>query len=215
MLVAQNVLKQYGDSTVLRNASLTLDPGEFVAVVGPSGSGKSTMLNVLAGLLTPTEGEVTYNGMSLYEMKVRERVSLRQRSFGFVFQSFNLIPYLTARENVELPMYLDKVPVARQKRLALELLDRFDLQDKADRLPNELSVGEQQRVAIARAVANSPRVIFADEPTGNLDRDTGISVMQHFCELNQDGVAILFVTHDIDMANFARRRIRIVDGGIQ
>ncbi len=166
----------------------------------------------MAGLLSPTEGQVIVDGVSLYELTQRQRIAFRRKNFGFIFQSFNLISYLTAAENIEVPLYLAGEKRRKQRYIARELLDRVGLQDKADRFPAQLSIGEQQRVAIARTLANSPRVIFADEPTGNLDGETGGVIMCYMKELNDLGVTVLLVTHDLKMANFADRNIELTNG---
>ncbi len=212
MIEVKTVTKSYGDVIPLKNAHFSVNGGDFVSVIGPSGSGKTTLLNVMAGLLSPTEGRVIVDGVSLYELDQRQRVAFRRKNFGFIFQSFNLISYLTAAENIEVPLYLAGEKNKRQRYVALELLDRVGLQDKGDRFPGQLSIGEQQRVAIARTLANSPRVIFADEPTGNLDAKTGGLIMCYMKELNELGVTILLVTHDLEMANFADRNIELTDG---
>ncbi len=212
MIEINTVTKSYGDTTPLKNVQFRIDGGDFVSVVGPSGSGKTTLLNVIAGLLSPTDGGIVVDGVSLYELNRRRRVAFRRNNFGFIFQSFNLISYLTAAENIEVPLYLAGEKKKRQRYVARELLDRVGLQDKADRFPGQLSTGEQQRVAIARTLANSPRVIFADEPTGNLDSETGGVIMRYMKELNELGVTILLVTHDLEMANFADRKIELTDG---
>ncbi|MFQ5511538.1 MAG: ABC transporter ATP-binding protein [Candidatus Krumholzibacteriia bacterium] len=213
MIEVSGVTKSYNGVTPVQDMSFQIEQGEFVAIIGPSGSGKTTLLNLVAGLLTPTSGEVIHCNSALYELDHHDRVSYRRNNFGFVFQTFNLIPYLTVVENVEVPLYLTGVSSAVQAYMAAELLARFGLADKADRFPSQLSVGEQQRVAVARATANAPRVIFADEPTGNLDRSNGSEVMWHLKELNAKGVTVLLVTHDSEMARFAERKIRLVNGG--
>ena len=212
MIETKRVTKSYGDVIPLEDINLKIEKGEFVAVVGPSGSGKTTLLNVVAGLLTPNQGEVTVDGISLYELKKRDRISFRRKNFGFVFQSFNLIPYLNTMENIEVPLYLAGIKKRRQESLASELLERVGLRGKGSRFPSQLSVGEQQRVAIARALANEPGVVFADEPTGNLDAKTGKEVMHYMKEQNERGVTVLLVTHDSEMASFAEREIRLVEG---
>jgi len=211
----KGVTKIYGDITPVKDVDFQLKEGEFISITGPSGSGKTTLLNIIAGLLTPTNGEVMVDGVSLYKLNQRERVALRRKNFGFVFQAFNLIPYLTASENVKVPLYLAGIKKNRQEHLAKELLERVGLKDKGSRLPSQLSIGEQQRVAIARALANNPKVIFADEPTGNLDMTTGKEIMEYMKKLNERGGTILLVTHDVEMANFAQRKIKVVDGRLQ
>ena len=212
MIEVKGVTKSYGDVTPIVDMELQIEEGEFTSIVGPSGSGKTTLLNLLAGLLTPTQGEIMTDGVSLYKLSQRDRVAFRRKNFGFVFQAFNLIPYFTAMENIQIPLYLAGVKEKKQASLARELLERVGLGDKDNRFPAQLSIGEQQRVAIARALANNPRVIFADEPTGNLDAENGTEVMTFIEELNKKGVTIILVTHDSDMANFARRKIKLVDG---
>jgi len=212
MIELRNVTKKYGDMEVVKAANFQVEKGDFLSVLGPSGSGKTTLLNMIAGLLTPTHGEVMVDGVSLYGLSLRERAVFRRKKFGFIFQTFNLIPYLTAVENVEVPLYLAGIYKKKQKMIASELLEKVGLKDKLNRLPSQLSVGEQQRVAIARALANNPQVILADEPTGNLDSKTGKEVITYIRRLNEDGGTVLLVTHDREMASFARREIKIVDG---
>ncbi len=212
MIEVKRVTKSYGDVTPIEDVDLQIEEGEFASIVGPSGSGKTTLLNLIAGLLTPTQGEIVTDGISLYQLSQRDRVAFRRKNFGFVFQAFNLIPYFTAMENVQIPLYLAGVKEKEQASLARELLEKVGLEGKDSRFPAQLSTGEQQRVAIARALANNPRVIFADEPTGNLDAKNGAEVMTYIEELNGKGVTIILVTHDSDMADFARRKIKLVDG---
>ncbi len=212
MIELKRVTKSYEDVTPVKDVDLKIEQGEFVSIIGPSGSGKTTFLNIVAGLATPTSGEVITNGVSLYTLNQRSRVAFRRDNFGFVFQSFNLLSYLTVIENIEVSLYLAGIKKRQQKQLACELLERVGLRDKGDRFPAQLSTGEQQRVAIARAVANSPGIIFADEPTGNLDTKTGKEVMCFMKELNESGVTMLLVTHDSEMADFAKRNIKLVDG---
>ncbi len=211
MIELRNVTKKYGDMEVVKTANLCVEKGDFVSVLGPSGSGKTTLLNIIAGLLSPTRGEVIVDGVSLYGLSLRKRAVFRRKKFGFIFQTFNLIPYLTTVENVEVPLYLAGIYKKKQKMIASELLEKVGLKDKLNRLPSQLSVGEQQRVAIARALANNPQVILADEPTGNLDSKTGKEVITYIRRLNEDGGTVLLVTHDREMASFARREIKIVD----
>ncbi len=223
MIELRDVTKKYGDTVVLKDANLRIDNGEFVSIVGPSGSGKTTLLNVIAGLLSPTQGEVIVDGVFLYKLSFKERAVARRERFGFIFQTFNLISYLTVIENVEVPLYLAGAKKAEQRRIATELLENVGLGDKLNRLPTDLSVGEQQRVAIARALANnsavhgvtterSKHILLADEPTGNLDANTGSEIMKYIQQLNEEGGTILLVTHDSKMAEFADRNIEIIDG---
>lgn len=217
MLIAREVTREYrsGDHqlAVLRNVSFTIPQGGFVAIVGPSGSGKTTLLGLLAGLDTPTRGRVILDGHDLGAMSENERARLRGEKVGFVFQSFQLIPTLTARENVQVPLELQGVDGAAAR--ASELLDRVGLKDRGHHFPMQLSGGEQQRVAIARAFANSPRILFADEPTGNLDAATGIRVFDLLESLNREGGStIVLVTHDAVLAERAARTIRLADGAV-
>ena len=212
MIEVKGVTKSYGDITPIKDLNLQIEEAEFTSIVGPSGSGKTTLLNLVAGLLTPTHGEVTIDGVSLYELNQRDRVAFRRENFGFVFQTFNLIPYLTAIENIEVPLYLAGRKEREQRHLAIDLLERVGLKDKANQFPAKLSIGEQQRVAIARALGNSPKIMFADEPTGNLDVKNGMEIMRYMKELNEKGVTILLVTHDSEMADLTQRKIKLVDG---
>jgi len=217
MLIAQEVTREYksGDLeiAVLRNVSFTIPQGGFVAIVGPSGSGKTTLLGLLAGLDTPTSGKVILDGHDLTAMTENERAKLRGEKVGFVFQSFQLIPTLTARENIQVPLELQGVDGAASR--ANELLERVGLANRGHHFPMQLSGGEQQRVAIARAFANAPRILFADEPTGNLDANTGGLVFDLLESLNREsGSTIVLVTHDAVLAQRAARTIRLSDGNV-
>ncbi|MBX3432254.1 MAG: ABC transporter ATP-binding protein [Pirellulales bacterium] len=196
----------------LVDASIEIPKGDFVSLVGPSGSGKSTLLLMLGGMLSPTAGLVTLDGHSLYERSADERAKLRQKYVGFVFQTFNLVPYLTALENVQVPLFLAGVAEPKQRQRAGALLDRVGLGDRLDHKPSELSVGQQQRVALARMLANDPAVILADEPTGNLDPETASQVIRFFEEFNAEGRTIVMVTHDPRAAQRAKRMIRLTEG---
>jgi len=198
----------------LRGASVHIPKGDYVAVVGPSGSGKSTLLLILGGMLSPTEGQVFLDGQPLYSLTPDQRAAVRRANIGFVFQTFNLVPYLTALENVQIPLYLAGVDNDDQRERATALLERVGLADRLDHKPSELSVGQQQRVALARVLANDPAVILADEPTGNLDPETTKQVIAFFDELNQEGRTIVMVTHDPAAAGKARQTLRLVDGAI-
>ncbi|PSP95465.1 ABC transporter ATP-binding protein [Halobacteriales archaeon QS_4_62_28] len=218
VISASDAVKIYesGDKTLraLDGVSVSVDSGEFAAVVGPSGSGKSTLLNLLGLLDDPSEGSVTVDGTSLSTLSKRERTDLRRETVGFIFQSFYLVPTLTARENVAVP------GLVRDDRETLldradELLTRVGLGDRLDHYPNELSGGQKQRVAIARSMINGPDILLADEPTGNLDQDTGAQVLDVFDAFTEEGVAILTVTHDEQVTAFAERTIRLVDGEIR
>jgi putative ABC transport system ATP-binding protein len=218
MLRAEAVGKSYRTrgSTVaaLRPTTLEVAAGEFVAVVGPSGSGKTTLLSILGGMLAPTTGRVWLDGQPLYELPVKSRTELRRRKVGFVFQTFNLVPYLTALENVQVPLYLNGAPPREQRRRALELLERVGLADRVGHRPAELSVGQQQRVALARTLANDPALILADEPTGNLDPDTREQVFDFLEEFRREGRTIVLVTHDPALAGRAGRTLTLVRGEV-
>ncbi len=198
--------------TVLKDITFTVEPGAFVAIVGPSGSGKTTLLGLLAGLDRPTAGTVHLDGEELGALDEDRRARLRAEKIGFVFQSFQLIPTLTARENVQVPLELRGEPSAER---AAELLGRVGLADRGHHYPAQLSGGEQQRVALARAFSSRPRVLLADEPTGNLDARTGAGIIELMTGLNRDlGTTLVLVTHDLELAARARRTIRLSDGEI-
>ena len=185
-----------------------------MAVVGPSGSGKSTLLLMLGGMLSPSSGKVLFETQSLYDLSPDERARLRRRNIGFVFQQFNLVPYLTAQENVQVPLYIAGTTSQEQETRAAALLERVGLGDRRHHKPSELSVGQQQRVALARMLANDPKVILADEPTGNLDPETGQQVIDFLGELNAEGRMIVMVTHDPRAAERCKRTLRIQEGQI-
>ena len=215
MLSTSNLTKEYQSGThrltVLRDVSFTIDQGEFVAIVGPSGSGKTTLLGLLAGLDTPSRGSVHLDGSDLTALDEDARATLRGEKVGFVFQSFQLISTLTAIENVQVPLELRGENHAAER--AADLLTRVGLGDRLDHFPTQLSGGEQQRVAIARAFSNGPRILFADEPTGNLDSDTGLRIVELLESLNREsGSTIVLVTHDLALARRAGRIIRLSDG---
>ncbi len=217
MLIAKDITKEYqsGDRklAVLRNVSFSIPQGSFIAIVGPSGSGKTTLLGLLAGLDTPTRGSVTVEDVDLAALDENARARLRGEKVGFVFQTFQLIPTLTALENVQVPLELRGSPGAAER--ASELLDRVGLSERANHFPAQLSGGEQQRVAIARAFANNPKILFADEPTGNLDGTTGARILELLQTLNsQSGSTIILVTHDANLAAKASRIIRLSDGEV-
>lgn len=215
----RDVRKSYrmGDQTVhaLDGVSLTIERGSYTAVMGPSGSGKSTLMNVVGCLDTPTEGVVEVDGVDVTALSDAERTALRGDEIGFVFQTFNLMPQQTARENVELPMTFQGVGRAERRERAAELLDRVGLGDRVDHKPNELSGGQRQRVAIARALANDPAIILADEPTGNLDSETEAEVLELFEELNAAGNTILVVSHEQLVAEHTERIVHLFDGSIE
>ena len=217
MLAARDLTKEYQSGTsalaVLRNVTFDIPQGTFVSIVGPSGSGKTTLLGLLAGLDLPSRGAVLLDGADLSRLDEDARAKLRGAKVGFIFQSFQLIPTLTAAENVQVPLELrgDDDVVAR----ALDLLTRVGLGDRTDHYPAQLSGGEQQRVAIARAFANKPRILFADEPTGNLDGSTGARIVALLDELNREsGATVVIVTHDLTLAEHAQRVIRLKDGEV-
>ena len=208
--LTQTYLSGGRELTVLKDISFDITPGEFVAILGPSGSGKSTLLGLLAGLDRPRGGRVVLDGQDLSSLNEDARARLRREKIGFVFQSFHLVPTLTARENVQVPLEL-RGEDGRQR--AGDLLDRVGLGDRGHHYPTQLSSGEQQRVAVARAFSNRPRILFADEPTGNLDAATGTVVIDLMAELNREsGTTLMLVTHDPALASRARRVIRLADG---
>jgi putative ABC transport system ATP-binding protein len=211
--------KQYetaaGPQPVLRDVNLTILPGEFVAIMGPSGSGKSTFMNILGCLDSPSAGRYTLDGQDTAKLDGDALAGMRNRFIGFVFQGFNLLPRASLAENVALPLVYGGVPRRERETRARALLDRVGLPALAGRLPSQISGGQQQRVAIARALANRPRLLLADEPTGNLDTATTHEIMALFAALNTDeGITIVLVTHEPDVAAYARRRVTFVDGRI-
>ncbi|HEX8901313.1 ABC transporter ATP-binding protein [Vitreimonas sp.] len=218
LIEARDLVKLYrmGDETVhaLDGVNFTIARGEYCAIVGPSGSGKSTLMNIIGGLDTPTSGRITIAANDIGAMSDDDLAVFRNQTIGFVFQSFNLLPRLTALENVELPMiYGGIVPKERRER-AMELLTRVGLGSRMGHMPTQLSGGQQQRVAIARALAGKPSLILADEPTGALDTNTGIEIMALFRELNAEGATIVIVTHDHEVAAATKRTIEMRDGQI-
>lgn len=196
----------------LTGVTLTVKKGEMVAIMGPSGSGKSTFMNILGSLDQATDGSYILNGREVAKLNQREQARLRNRELGFVFQSFNLLPRLTALQNVELPLIYAGVLAERRHKLAYEALARVGLANRIHHKPKELSGGQQQRVAIARALVNQPQLILADEPTGNLDSNASIEIMALFQELHRSGITIVLVTHEPDIAEYAERIIRFLDG---
>jgi len=217
-VTVQDVRKTYqvGEPVhALDKVSLNLKRGSYTAVMGPSGSGKSTLMNLIGCLANPTEGRVIVNGKDVTQLSSRERTRLRGIEIGFVFQTFNLMPRLTAQENIVQPMVAQKVSRSERNERAKQLLERVGIGDRADHRPNELSGGQRQRVSIARALANAPALILADEPTGNLDSETGANIMELLSELYEGGHTILMVTHDRDIAEHADKIIHLLDGVIE
>jgi putative ABC transport system ATP-binding protein len=208
---------QMGDTTVkaLDGVSFDINKNEYIAIMGPSGSGKSTLMNMIGCLDTPTAGEYILNNHRVSEMNDAELAEVRNREIGFVFQTFNLLPRTTCLANVELPLIYAGMKSSQRKKQAIEVLTKVGLGDRIDHKPNELSGGQRQRVAIARALVNSPSILLADEPTGNLDSKTGEEIMQLFEELYQQGNTIILVTHENEIADFSRRIIRLRDGLIE
>ena len=215
MIRIENVTKVYknGDIqlTALKGISLHVKPGEFVAVMGPSGCGKSTLMNLLGCLDSITSGKYILNGKDVSTLSGNELAYIRNKEIGFVFQSFNLLPRMTILENVELPMVYAGVPARERRARALEALAKVDLSDRIRHRPSEISGGQRQRVAIARAIVNNPSVILADEPTGNLDTKVTVEIMKIIQQLNDEGVTVLMVTHEPDVANYAKRIVRMKD----
>jgi putative ABC transport system ATP-binding protein len=201
-----------GVFVALKAVNLSIASGEFVAIMGPSGSGKSTLMNLLGCLDYPTRGEYKLDGEDVSKLSSDALAALRNRVIGFVFQGFNLLPRLNVRDNVALPMLYKGTGGSERKQRADEMLAKVGLAGLGDRQPNQLSGGQQQRVAIARALANSPRLILADEPTGNLDSHTSDEVMSLFTELNNGGITVIIVTHEPDVAKYAKRLVRFKDG---
>jgi putative ABC transport system ATP-binding protein len=219
MISLQHLTKLYqtpaGSFAALKDVSLEIGAGEFVAVSGKSGSGKSTLLNMLGGIDRSSSGTATVDGAVLDKMSERSLARWRGRSVGFVFQFFQLLPTLTAVENVMLPMDFRRViPAGRRRARAIELLDAVGISDQARKLPSALSGGQQQRVAIARALANDPPVILADEPTGNLDSDTGAAILSLFAKLASSGKTVVLVTHERGLAGLTSRRVELADGRV-
>ena len=201
-------------NNVLRNVSFQISEGEMVAVMGPSGSGKSTLMNIIGCLDTPTSGRYVLRGREVEELDEAELAEVRSHEIGFIFQNSQLLPRLSARKNVELPLIYAGVTPRMRKKMAMEMLDRVGLSDRMDHMPNQLSGGQQQRVAIARALVGNPSILLADEPTGALDQKTGRQIMALFRELNDEHRTIIMITHDMNIAANARRIVRIIDGEI-
>ena len=216
MIYMKDIIKFYNTGSVkvkaLKGIDLEIKGGEFVSIVGPSGSGKSTLMNIAGCLDVPTGGEYLLDGERVENLEPNELAEIRNKKVGFVFQNFNLLSYATAFENVELPLVFANVPARKRRERAAELLDRVGLADRMDHRPNELSGGEMQRVAIARSMANKPRLILADEPTGNLDSKSGRGIIDLFEELWKSGSTILMITHDQSIAKRTNRVVKLKDG---
>ncbi len=219
MIDIVNLVKRYQTGTVsfeaLKGVDVQIDRGELVSIVGPSGSGKSTMMNIIGCLDIPTSGKYTLDDQDVTKLTPNQLADIRNRKIGFVFQAFNLLPYATAFENVEVPLLFARVGGRKRKQRILDLLDRVGLADKVNNKPTEMSGGEMQRVAIARALANEPEVILADEPTGNLDSSSGGGIVELFHELWREGKTIVVITHDSALAAQTERIIHIRDGLIE
>ncbi len=214
----RNVTKRYtiGEQEILalNGINLSIEQGEYAAIIGPSGSGKSTLMHLLGCLDTPTSGTMTLDGIDVSRASSNKLSEMRNQKIGFVFQSFNLLPKFNVLQNVELPMIYSGITAAERHRRALEAIDRVELSNRVKNTPLQLSGGQMQRVAIARALVNKPKIIFADEPTGNLDSKTGANILQLFRELSEAGSTIVIVTHDTKIAAQTPRRIEIADGVI-
>lgn len=218
MIELQGAGKTYekrGEKIVaLAPTQLTIARGEFVAIIGPSGSGKTTLLSLLGGMLAPTDGKLLLDGVSIYDLPVAQRAKLRQQRIGFVFQTFNLISYLSALENVQIPLMLAGGDAAAHRQRATELLTRLGLGERLQHKPCELSLGQQQRVAMARTLANDPSIILADEPTGNLDPETRAQVLNYLVEFAHEGRTVVLVTHDMAAAELSSRQLLLKEGKI-
>lgn len=218
ILELNHIFKEYNPDKlvvpVLKDVSLQVDEGEYVAIMGPSGSGKTTLMNIIGCLDRPTSGEFFLAGTDVSSLKDKELSSLRLNSIGFVFQSFHLMPRETALENVSLPLSYAGIKKKERKERALRALARVGLEERATFMPTQLSGGQKQRVAIARAMVNHPKLLLADEPTGALDSKSGIQIMELFQRLNEEGVTIVMITHDKNIAQKAKRIVHIIDGEI-
>ena len=219
MIELQNVSRSFvvGDQevTALRNINLQLGAGEYLSIMGPSGSGKSTLLNLLGLLDRPSAGEYLLDGGNVTDLSDEQQARVRSEKIGFVFQSFHLVPRLTAAQNIELPMMLAGIPVEERKQRVAKLIDSYGLSTRADHRPDQLSGGQRQRVAIARATVMRPSVLLADEPTGNLDRTTGWEVLKLLEGLLEQGITLVLVTHDAEIGERAKRQLHMLDGSIQ
>jgi len=216
LIEIQNIGKDYQDGEInvqaIKQMDFHIDDGEFVAIMGQSGSGKSTLLSILGGLNHPSRGKVLLDSLDIYKLSSEQRADLRSEYIGVIFQSFQLIPYLTVLENVKLPMAITGKKSKKQDKMARDVLARVGLANKADRLPDQLSGGEQERVAIARAIVNKPPILLADEPTGSLDSNTADEILNLLKELNEEGQTIIMVTHNPDACKDTTRTIHVKDG---
>jgi putative ABC transport system ATP-binding protein len=215
VISATDLNKSFGTLKVVRDVNFNIKKGEFVSIVGKSGSGKTTLLSLLSGLERPSSGRVTLNGREITESSENELALIRREMVGFIFQSFHLIPTLSAWENVALPLFPVRMTTEQRRKRAMELLRQMEMEHRSDHRPATLSGGEKQRVAIARALVNSPKVVFADEPTGNLDSATSGAIMDILKHLHVDnGLSLVMVTHDLDLTGLSDRIVRMQDGEI-
>ena len=218
ILLMKNIIKSYylgeEEQVILKGINLNINRGEFVSILGPSGSGKSTMMNIIGCLDKASSGQYVLSGRDIKDLDENELAEIRSKEIGFIFQSFQLLPRLTALQNVELPMIYSGVSPVKRKEIARKMLERVGLSERLNYYPNQLSGGQQQRVAIARALSTNPTILLADEPTGALDQSTGHQVMDLFKELHAEGRTIIMITHDENIAKQATRIVRILDGNI-
>lgn len=218
ILELKNIYKEYIQGKmsvpVLKNVDFSMEEGEYVAIMGPSGSGKTTLMNIIGCLDQPTQGQFFLDGEDVSKCTENQMSDIRLCKIGFVFQSFHLLPRQSALTNVELPLNYAKVPKKERRERAFQALERVGLADRVDFLPNQLSGGQMQRVAIARAIVNNPKLLLADEPTGALDSKSGAQVMELFQKLNDEGVSVLMITHDAEIAAHAKRMVMIRDGEV-
>ena len=219
LLSIEGVTKHYNTKSTgflaLKGVDISVEKGEFLAITGESGSGKSTLLSILGGIAPPTEGRIVVDGIDIYDLPIESQADFRREYIGFVFQQFHLMPYLSAIENVMLPLTITGRTDREMREMARTSLERVGLGDKAANLPSELSGGQQQRVAVARALVNAPPIILADEPTGNLDTKTGQDVFDLFRDLNEAGETVILVTHNTELASRTRRTVRLCDGLVE
>ena len=215
IISAADLNKDFNSLQVVKGVNLHIEKGEFVSIVGKSGSGKTTLLSLLSGLERPSSGRVTLDGRDITDSTENELALIRRDTVGFIFQSFHLIPTLSAWENVALPLFPVKIHIEKRRERALELLRQMEMEQRADHRPSTLSGGEKQRVAIARALINNPKIVFADEPTGNLDSATGEAIMETLKFLHtENGLSLVLVTHDLNLAESSDRIIRMQDGEV-